>query len=996
MAEQIISPGVFTRENDLSYLPAGIGAIGAAIVGPTVKGPAFVPTLITSFSDFERKFGSLSNDTFVPKTVQEYITYAGAITVCRVLAGGGYTYANGTNEFIALGASGSSGNVLVGVIAPSKATGTPDLSTSTFEQNLAKDTGSFDGSFRLTLTGSGVTGETISASLGPDNSDYLFDNIGTDPNNSKTGAVTYAGTPGYGYINFEQLQSDILSSTTNEVSQLTFAAAPPTASLEIAHSSASIVISTSDINSVSTAYTLVFSGSGGLNVIPAANMTTGSIVYMDMHNGGTGTIATTDVITIAELTASLITAVNNSVPGFSATAGSSAGVVNISNMNAGATTDISLKSLTAGSTGNYGTQTTLTGNTASISVTTEGADLSGYVGIHADSRPVFANQSSDLVFSGHTLSQTEGYSHASTPWITSQYVGGAHPNKTTKNLFKVHTIAHGTSCNLDYKISIINQSNQADIDGVEQYSTFGLQLRKYNDTDTSKTLIEEYYNLNLDPDSVNYIGRQIGDKYPLYNDSLGKVEILGNYPNASALIRVEMADAVESKATSKKLLPKGFAALYNPIATASLNVNMVFPSASYEGVQELGSIQDDNAYLGWKFNDKRKDNENFLKPIPATLESNVAGAFQVEDYFVHASSSEASDFAEGSLSASIDSTGASGPTSAELKFSIPFQGGDDGIAPYKVRFTGAESSLASTYTAGTNLFGFDVSSTTKAGYIGYKKALDILENQDEYDINMLAIPGINKQYHNAVTNKAIKMVEARGDTFYVMDLVGKSATVNTAINTVSGLDSSYAAVYYPWVKVTNSAGIDKLVPPSVVIPGAIAKSDNIGQGEWFAPAGLNRGILNVSGLKINLNQSERDRLYKEKINPIANFPTAGPCIWGQKTLQTRTTALNRINVRRLLIAVKKYIASSSKYLVFEQNTIQTRDRFLNIVNPYLEAIQQKQGLYSFRVIMDESNNTPDVIDRNQLLGAIYLQPTKTAEFIVLDFNVLPTGATFPA
>ena len=208
-------------------------------------------------------------------------------------------------------------------------------------------------------------------------------------------------------------------------------------------------------------------------------------------------------------------------------------------------------------------------------------------------------------------------------------------------------------------------------------------------------------------------------------------------------------------------------------------------------------------------------------------------------------------------------------------------------------------------------------------------------------------------------------------------------------------DTNYAAVYYPWVKVLDSArNKPVLVPPSVIVPGAIAASDRIA-AEWFAPAGLNRGVLgNVIEAKIRLNQAERDTLYDNKINPIATFPQTGVCIWGQKTLQERSTALDRINVRRLLIALKKFIASSSRYLVFEQNTQATRNRFLNIVNPYLESVQQRQGLFAFRVQMDEGNNTPDVIDRNQLVGAIYLQPAKTAEFIVLDFNVLPTGATF--
>ena len=260
---------------------------------------------------------------------------------------------------------------------------------------------------------------------------------------------------------------------------------------------------------------------------------------------------------------------------------------------------------------------------------------------------------------------------------------------------------------------------------------------------------------------------------------------------------------------------------------------------------------------------------------------------------------------------------------------------------------------------------------------------------------MLALPGVIKTLHSSVTNAAINMVEARSDAFYVMDLAPQESSVNTAVTATDGVDTNYAAVYYPWVKVLDTS-INKpvFVPPSVVVPGAIAASDAL-QAEWFAPAGLNRGVLgNVLEARIRLNQSERDQLYEARVNPIATFPQTGVCIWGQKTLQRKASALDRINVRRLLIAVKKFIASSSRFLLFEQNTAATRNRFLNIVNPFLESVQSRQGLFAFRVQMDESNNTADVIDRNQLVGAIYLQPTKTAEFIILDFNVLPTGASF--
>ena len=246
------------------------------------------------------------------------------------------------------------------------------------------------------------------------------------------------------------------------------------------------------------------------------------------------------------------------------------------------------------------------------------------------------------------------------------------------------------------------------------------------------------------------------------------------------------------------------------------------------------------------------------------------------------------------------------------------------------------------------------------------------------------------------------MCEARGDTFYIMDNVVFPASnqtvglIDAAVNDVSTIDSSYVATYYPWVKILDT-NLNKIVsvPPSVVMPAVYAANDNAA-AEWFAPAGLNRGgIAQAVQVLDRTTHSERDTLYEGRVNPIAAFPGQGICVWGQKTLQVQSSALDRVNVRRLLIALKKFIASSSKFLVFEQNVAATRNRFLSIVNPYLESVQQRSGLYAFQVVMDDTNNTPDLVDRNILYGQIYLQPTKTAEFIVLDFNILPTGATFP-
>jgi hypothetical protein len=241
----------------------------------------------------------------------------------------------------------------------------------------------------------------------------------------------------------------------------------------------------------------------------------------------------------------------------------------------------------------------------------------------------------------------------------------------------------------------------------------------------------------------------------------------------------------------------------------------------------------------------------------------------------------------------------------------------------------------------------------------------------------------------------VSTVEGRGDAIAIIDNDTYGKAVATAATNAAAQSSNYAATYWPWVQIYSS-GLGKAVwvPASTLMGGVYAFNDRVAQ-PWFAPAGINRGgIPSVLRAERRLAQSDRDTLYSANVNPIATFPGEGIVVFGQKTLQRKPTALDRVNVRRLLIALKDYIGQVSNNLVFEQNTVVTRNRFLAQVNPYLESVVQRQGLYAYRVVMDETNNTADVIDRNQLVGQIYIQPTKTAEFIILNYNILPTGVTF--
>ena len=295
----------------------------------------------------------------------------------------------------------------------------------------------------------------------------------------------------------------------------------------------------------------------------------------------------------------------------------------------------------------------------------------------------------------------------------------------------------------------------------------------------------------------------------------------------------------------------------------------------------------------------------------------------------------------------------------------------------------------------------NINNTDTQGLVGsnYTDSIKLLANQDLFQYNLIVAPGLIKDEanHASEITRLIDNAQTRGDNLAVIDLVKYGAEIGTVTTEASGVDSSYAATYWPWLQTIDpDLGSQVWVPASAMMPGVYAFNDRAGEA-WFAPAGLNRGGLStVIRAERNLTNGNRDTLYQENVNPIATFPNTGVVVFGQKTLQKKASALDRVNVRRLLIELKSFISQIGDQLVFEQNTIATRNNFLSQVNPYLASVQQRQGLYAFKVVMDDSNNTPDVIDRNQLVGQIYIQPTRTAEFIYLDFNILPTGATFPA
>ena len=820
MAERIVSPGVFTNEVDQSFLAGGVAQIGASVVGPTVKGPALVPTQITSFGQFEQIFGSYTDDSYVPFVVQDYLRNGNVITVTRLLYEDGYQLTNGALAIIATSASVSE---ITHVLHPTQAV-TTDGTTALFEDSVLLDAGS--GSFALKISGSYVA--------------------------ASDSAIGFTGA----FLEAE-----------------------------------GAAISSSIVNSSNKYLTKVFGNSPKSTDYP---------VYVQYENSA----ATASFANLGDVTTTL-------------------GIVS-------------------------------------------------------------------------SLDLRQDYQTANTSWITSQKIGSA-----VKNLFRFHTLSHGTSVNFETKIGIRDVRTSSEVSDPNGYGTFTVEVRRVNtvipgianspytsnDTDSTPDRVEQFLNVNLDPDSPRYIARVIGDRYQTL-DANNNIVVNGDYPNLSKYIRVEVTDAVTNKTNDKTLIPFGFRALYSPMPDVS-STNLL--AASYVTSQVLNNAYSSNNYHGFDFT--KQNNLNYLAPIVVANSSTGSNA----DFYlgnVSQSSQAAFPSLTSAYSGSLEDALTAGTLSTNVsldtrKFIVGFQGGFDGAKPNLKKYAGQ-------YITATNTFGFDCSTSTATGAVSYNKAFTLLSNTDYYDMNMLLTPGIIHSLHPYITQIARNMAETRQDTFYVMDSNALTDSTDTVINQVTTIDSSYAATYWPWLRIINpSKNVPLWVPASVMVPGVLAFNDAV-SAPWYAPAGLNRGgLTQVTDTYKRLSQSDRDSLYQARINPIANFLNDGVCVWGQKTLQARPSALDRVNVRRLLITVKKFIASSTRYLVFEQNTSATRNRFLSIVNPYMEQVRAQQGLYAFRVVMDETNNTPDLIDQNILYGQIFLQPTRTAEFIILDFNIQPTGASFP-
>ena len=339
-----------------------------------------------------------------------------------------------------------------------------------------------------------------------------------------------------------------------------------------------------------------------------------------------------------------------------------------------------------------------------------------------------------------------------------------------------------------------------------------------------------------------------------------------------------------------------------------------------------------------------------------------------------------------------------------LQFTTIMQGGYDGLNIFnKDSLNLLNASAKREIDDSSNQGGYDGPTV-----IAYRKAIDIMGTKSDVEVNLIAIPGLR---HKSVTDYAISAVESRFDSMYVMDIeerdelnsvvtssVGASINVTNTVNSFAGrgLNSSFAAAYFPDVVIQEPTNLTNVqVPPSVVVLGALAQNDVIGF-PWFAPAGFSRGALgNVIQTSVMFNKANLDTIYDNDINPITEpIPGAGLVVWGQKTLLATASALDRVNVRRLLIYIRRKVRDIANLMLFEPNRQETLDKFSSLVQPILQTIQERSGVDRYKVIIDATTTTQADVENNTLRGKIFIQPTRTAEFIALDFVVTNAGDAF--
>lgn len=582
----------------------------------------------------------------------------------------------------------------------------------------------------------------------------------------------------------------------------------------------------------------------------------------------------------------------------------------------------------------------------------------------------------------------EQYQTPETPWVVSELKGNE-----IERLFKFISISDGDSANSEIKISI------TDINPITK--EFNVIVRDFNDTDKNSIILESFTRCTMRKGETNYIGNRIGT----YD---------GEYPLRSEFIMLEINDDA-----SKTSFPSGFEGFVvkNWASTATSSSGSVegiapkiFYKTSYNTDDPLNRV-----YLGVSENGYGSDsligsgiNQNlfnyqgqsaFNKSKGFHMDSGATGTYINGNTTIGQFEVGAGRFRTSSDILDGDVYG----DSRSRKFTLVPAGGFDGWNEHR-----QERSYGDLFRKGGIYDGVEDGLTPDNDFQAWETAIDTFSNPEEVTINLFAVPSINWSDNLVLVQDTIDMIEReRTDALYIIDSpdidisvsVGQKADVVVANDIVdllsaTNIDTSYAATYYPWIQIPDSDNnVNIWLPPTGEVVKAMAYTDKV-KFPWFAPAGLQRGVTDALRSKYKLSLEARDILYDNGINPMIDYPNVGTVIYGNKTMYTEDSLLDRINVRRMILQIKVQIANIAARLLFDQNDQTTIDEFLSKVNPVLDSIRRERGLREFQVKMDDSNNSPESRDRNELYGEIFLKPTTSLEFIGITFTVTPEGASF--
>jgi hypothetical protein len=964
-----VSPGVYTSEKDLTFVAQSVGVTTLGLVGETLKGPAFEPILISNFDEFKTYFGGTSPEKYgnnnpkyeLPYVAKSYLQESNQLFVTRVLGLTGYkpnitlgiTTLGGFSPVVATGATLGGqwlDNVITGVTANMDPNPLSGFTGSTYYTEL---------STKMAFDGGTVT-------------DYIYETYSGLTGNTglwfAIGVIPTADIPGGTEVISPMTGAKYASSTYNKNWYNTYN------------------------NGTNRVYSYLFVWNGSTNLFAVTRYSFNTVLNTDY-----------DGIVVASLRPRGSYGANQQL-NLQVTGSTQ---VSISN-----NTDFDLSTNPLGEFELSVTGATLTGGTSFVCSldTSSSKYIKKVLGVK-----VFDKSASDFPLYVHevypkllatafekgyirgldvsSLTDTSETSNFATEWDTtvSPMVVSEVRGGNVSDLFQLQTISDGEDANFQLKISIIN----INLDTTE----FDLLIRDYGDTDENMVVLEKYSRCSMNPEATGYIGRKIGT-------SDGEYELRSKY------VSIILADNHPTDAIPAGF--KGFSSFTNDNGNTLGSV--LFKTQYYDAGDVTGysTAGVPNTTSGDK-----------VKKVMLGLSSQVGFdsdllkfkgvSGDTVTYGFHLSSNAASiGEATGNTipsfefqTTSYDLEGQTG-TDNKLtninyrKFTFALFGGFDGWDIYRNTRTNTDSYVLgrATYTSGNTdnggVFKVTTDGSPNSDYYAFLQGIQTFANPEAVDINLFATPGIDWSNHGSLVSNAIDMVENdRADSLYVINAPGPeyistSDDITAELDNMS-IDSNYSATYWPWIQVKDTDNSTQLyIPPTGEVLKNIALTDNVAY-PWFAPAGYSRGLVNAIKATKKLTLDERDELYKYRINPIATFADTGTIIWGNKTLQVKESALDRINVRRLLLRARKLISAVAVRLLFEQNDEQVRNEFLRLVNPILDSIKKERGLNEFKVTV---SNDPEDIDANTLRGKIYIKPTRALEFIDLEFIITPTGASF--